>query len=262
MITLSDELLMAFADGQLDKPQSSVVGGMLRDDRELAIRVSRLQQTQAQLLDTFGALLREGGSANGKPRQAGRARAGTALQGTTVLTLSAAVALLLIGAGAGLTGANYFGMMSGQAEEIVQLPPSNWPEDIAEFHSFLTPDTLRVSAESQSNPEMVQFQLSQLFSGASVPDFSEQGLKFARGQILSYRGNKLMQLVYLGKNEPPVALYIGAGGLDMAMAPGRFGDVKTISWSENELRFVIAGAMPHQSLQALAVVANAQRAKR
>ena len=262
MITLSDELLMAFADGQLDMPQSSVVGRMLRDDRELAFRVSRLQQTQAQLFDTFGALLREGGSANGKPRQAGRSRAGAAFPGAALLTLGTAGALLLIGAGAGVTGAYFSGMMRGQTEEIVQLPPSNWPEDIAEFHSFLTVDTLRVSAESQSNPEMVQFQLSQLFSGASVPDFSEQGLKFARGQILSYRGNKLMQRVYLARNEPPVALYIGAAGLDMAMAPGRFGDVKTISWSENELRFVIAAALPHQSLQALAVIANSQFAKK
>ena len=65
MIDLSDDVLMAYVDGQLDKPQAAVVGRLLRDDRDLAYRVSRLQQTQAQLLDTFGALLREGMSASG-----------------------------------------------------------------------------------------------------------------------------------------------------------------------------------------------------
>lgn len=34
MIDLSDELLMAYVDGQLDKPQADVVNRLLRDDRE------------------------------------------------------------------------------------------------------------------------------------------------------------------------------------------------------------------------------------
>ncbi|MGB0086920.1 MAG: hypothetical protein WBP94_16300, partial [Rhodomicrobiaceae bacterium] len=73
---------------------------------------------------------------------------------------------------------------------------------------------------------------------------------------------KVMQLVYLGKNDPLVALYISAGGLDMAMSPGQFGDVNTMSWSANELRFVIAGDMPHQALRALAAVAQSQLLKK
>jgi anti-sigma factor RsiW len=246
MIALSDEVLMAYADGQLDQPQSAVVGRMLRDDQELAIRVSRLQQTQAQLLDTFGALLREGGSSHARPARAQRASSASPLSGAGVLTAGVAAGLFLIGACAGVTGAYYSGMLTGETREVEHLLPTNWPGDIAEFHSFFTADALRVSPESQSNREMVKFQLSQLFTGAPMPDFSEQGLHFAHGQILSYRGNKVMQL------------YIGAGGLDMPMSPGRFGDVNTISWSANEFRFILASTMPHQSLRALAVVANSQ----
>ena len=148
--------------------------------------------------------------------------------------------------------------MSRPTKEIVQLPPSNWPGDIAEFHSFFTKEAMQVSPASQANPEMVGFQLSRLFSGVPVPDFSDQGLEFVRGQTLSYRGTKVMQLVYAGRKEPLAALYISAGGLDMPMSPGRFGDVKTLGWSANELRFVIASNMPHQSLQALAVIAKSQ----
>ncbi len=261
MIDLSDELLMAYVDGQLDQPQASVVTRMLRDDRDLAYRVSRLQETQAQLLDTFGALLREGMSSGARAKNRSRANANIAIPGNMATAVFALV-LLAVGAGIGFAGAYFTGLLNRPTEEILQLPPSNWPGDIAEFHSFLTKESLQLSAERQSNPDLVQNQLAQLFSGVSVPDFTEQGLHFRRGQTLSYRGNKLMQLTYLGKREPLVAVYIGAGGLDIPMSPGRFGDVKTVSWSDNELRFVIASDMPHQSLQALAVIAKSQLDKK
>jgi anti-sigma factor RsiW len=258
MIDLSDELLMAYVDGQLDKPQADVVNRLLRDDRDLAFRVSRLQQTQAQLLDTFGALLREGMSTGRTAAKAGRPRGVGAASGRGLISIGTAGLMLLIGASVGFTGAYYSGLSAGGEKEAVRLPPANWPEDIAEFHAFFTKEAMRVSLESQSNPDMVKFQLAQLSKTAAVPDFSGQGLKFVRGQMLSYHGNKVMQLLYLGKSEPLVALYIGVGGLDMSMSPGRFGDVSTISWSANELRYVLASDMQHQELKVLAAVAQSQ----
>jgi anti-sigma factor RsiW len=257
MIDLSDELLMAYVDGQLDKPQAAVVTRILRDDRDLAVRVSRLQETQAQLLDTFGALLREGVNSGGRTKRRGHGPSAGIISNPNLM-MAAAALILAIGIGLGLGGAFFSGLLNRTTQEIVQLPPSNWPEDVAEFHSFFTKDAIQVSPESQSNPEMVKFQLAQLFNDMPVPDFSELGLKFVRGQTLSYRGNRVMQLLYTGKRDPLVALYIGAGGLDMPMTPGRFGDVNTVSWSANEVRYVIASDMPHQSLQALAVIAKSQ----
>jgi len=72
----------------------------------------------------------------------------------------------------------------------------------------------------------------------------------------------VMQLIYMGRNEPLVAVFIGAGGLDMQMSAGRFGDIKTISWSAAELRYVIASDMQLQPLRALAAVAQSQLAKK
>jgi anti-sigma factor RsiW len=278
MIDLSDEVLMAYVDGQLDKPQVAVVGRLLREDRDLAFRVSRLQQTQAQLLDTFGALLREGMSTSAGTA-AGRAsaskKAGTAVSGGRLLTAGTAGLLLLLGASAGFTGAYYSGVtlhpgvtlhssvtLPGEEKPIIQSPISNWPEDMAEFHSFFTKEAVGVSPESQSNPDMVKFQLAQLAKSGTLPDFSAHGLKFVRGQMLSYRGNKVMQLIYMGRNEPLVTVFIGAGGLDMQMSAGRFGDIKTVSWSADELRYVIASDMQLQPLRALAAVAQSQLAKK
>jgi anti-sigma factor RsiW len=82
-----------------------------------------------------------------------------------------------------------------------------------------------------------------------------------RAQTLSYRGNKLMQLIYSGRSDPLVAVYVTAGEEDSPVKPGRFGDVKTISWSQNGLRFLIAADMTQEALRALAAVTQAQRAK-
>jgi anti-sigma factor RsiW len=265
MIDLSDDVLVAYVDGQLDKPQASVVGRLLRDDRELAYRVSRLQQTQAQLLDTFGTLLREGmSSASTTATRGGTSRKGAAPSaGGHILTFGTAGLLLLLGASAGFTGAYYSQSATPRDDSTpaAQTTIANWPGDMAEFHSFFTKDAMGVSPESQANPDMVKFQLAKLTKTGTLPDFTAHGLKFVRGQMLSYRGNKVMQLVYLGRSEPLVTLYIGVGGLDMQMSPGSFGDVKTVSWSTNELRYVIASDMQLQPLRALAAVAQAQLAK-
>ncbi len=256
MTTLSNELLLAYVDGQLDKPQAAVVAQVIRNDEDVATRVSRLQQTQSQFLDTFGALIREGASAPARDGQTGRA--GSGKPGSAYGKVLTAGLLVLIGAGLGLTAAYAAGLIKPPVQEVIQMPPSNWPGDIAEFHSFFTREGLIVSPESQSNPEMVEFQFSRQFSGRKLPILREQELEFMRGQLLTYRGNRVMQLIYAGKSGEPVALYIAAGGLDMTMTPGRFGNVKTVSWSRDEMRFVLAADMPHQALRALAVIAMSQ----
>ena len=269
MIELSDELLMAYVDGQLDKPQTTVVSHLLRDDEELSRRAGRLQQTQARLLETFGALLREGPASTANPlRNPGGVRAaarGTMSQGGRLLTAGMIGLLLLLGASAGVTIAYYSGFAPvppQHAEEaVLHMPPANWAEDMAELHAFFTTDTVAVSPDSQTNPEVVKFQLAKLSKALALPDFSKNGLRFTRGQMMSYRGNKLMQLIYTSKTEPLVAVYISPGDGETPALPGQFGDVKTVSWTASGLRFVIAADMTHEALRALAAIAQAQMGK-
>lgn len=257
-MTLSDQLLLAYIDGQLDRPQASIVAQLLRDDQEVAKRVTRFQQTQSQFLDTFGALLREGSSSTARAQKTAYSKTADKPQAVAGKLLTAGL-LVLTGAGIGLTGAYATGMLNnGPAKEIIQMPPSNWPGDIAEFHSFFTKEGLLVSPDSQTNPEMVGFQLSQNFNDLKIPDFREQELDFLRGQMLNYRGNRVMQIIYAGKREALIALYISNGGLDMTLTPGQFGKVNTMSWTADERRFVLVGDLPHQALRALAAIAQSQ----
>jgi anti-sigma factor RsiW len=269
MIDLSDELLMAYVDGQLDKPQATVVTHLLRDDADLTRRTGRLQQTQARLLDTFGALLREGPVVASAPARgnggARNAPGGGFRRGGGFLTAGMMGMLLLLGAAAGITFAYYSGFSPAPKPRVeeARLPtaPSNWAEDMAELHAFFTNDTVAVSPDSQTNADAVKFQLAKLSSFLTLPDFSAKGLKFTRGQLMSYRSGKLMQLIYTSKRRPLVAVYISTGQGQTPILPGQFGGVKTVSWSARGLRFVIAADMTHDALRELAATTRAQLGK-
>jgi anti-sigma factor RsiW len=265
MTELSDELLMAYIDGQLDKPQASVVAHILHTDEALAERVRRLQSSQARFLDLFGALVRDGSLPGVKPEKSPPPRAKNdpvIADPSGFVTAGVASLLVIFGASLGFTTAYYSGISRGAAPEETRLPPANWPEEIAELHAFFTPETLTASRDSQSNPELVKFQLARMSSRAVVlPDLSQNGLRFVRAQMLSYRGNRLVQLVYTGRSDPLVALYITPGDADTALAPGLFGDVKTVSWSQGGLRYLIAADMTPEALRALAALAQSQLAK-
>lgn len=265
MTELSDELLMAYIDGQLDKPQASVVNQLLRRDEALARRVRRLQESQGKFLDLFGALVRESAAAAPRPRMrpsGGGSEAGGLTDRAGIVTTGIAALLVIFGASVGFTTAYFSGMARDGVADEMTMPSASWNEDIAEFHAYFTPETLIGSRDSQTNPDIARMQLAKLASRpAPLLDFSQHGLRFVRAQTLSYRGNKLMQLVYTGKSDPFVAVYIAGGTEDGPVLPGRFGDIKTVSWSQDGLRFLIAADMTEEALRALAAVARAQHAK-
>jgi anti-sigma factor RsiW len=260
MTELSDELLMAYIDGQLDKPQATVVAGMLRGDEDLTRRVRRLQESQARFLEVFGALVREGSLPGAKPGKTRSPRSEDHLGDPSAFVTAGVAALLVIfGASLGFTTAYYSGMTPGVVAEEMRMPPANWTEDIAELHGYFVPETLTSARDSQANPDLVKFQLGKLSSHlAALPDFSQSGLRFVRAQMLTYRGNRLMQLVYTGRTDPLVALYITPGDTPQPATTGRFGDVATVSWSQSGLRFLIAGEMTQEALRALAAIAQSQ----
>jgi|EndMetStandDraft_5_1072996.scaffolds.fasta_scaffold18691_2 anti-sigma factor RsiW len=262
MTELSDELLLAYIDGQLDKPQAMVVSQIVQRDGELAARVHRLQDSQAKFLDLFGTLIRDGATSPAKPPgRAARSQQSPA-EPSGMATAGVAALLLILGASLGFTIAYYTGISRGVVAEDVTVRPANWTEDIAELHAYFTPEALTTTRDSQSNSDVVRFQLAKLSSQAvPLPDLSQSGLRFVRAQTLSYRGNRLMQLVYTGKSDPLVAVYITAGDDDSPVSPGRFGDIKTVSWSQNGLRFLIAADMTHEALRALAAVTQSQLTK-
>jgi anti-sigma factor RsiW len=261
MMELSDELLVAYVDGQLDRPQAATLARLLGEDDELVKRVRRLQQTQARLMESFASMQRDiecGGLEEmivaGEGRHSRVAALGSGAKWAAV------AALLSLGGAAGFGASIYVAappqtdqtlkntarMPTGAPPEIVQqaqpaviahtgvtgatnsAPPApavNWTDELAGYHSQLTRDASS-GQEGPSNRDLAPFQLASLAGRPlPVPDFSKQGLTLARSLMLPFKGSRLMQLSYssAGKTESAATLYIIPGASSAGAEPLAFG---------------------------------------
>lgn len=292
MSQLSDELLLAYIDGQLGAPQAQSVERMVGSSEELRARVERLKTTQGYLIQTFETLAsrtraaaarapagasrarqaragkgrRSGGSAGDGVRHdnggAAAARAPSRQRSTGKVLLWAAV-LLVVAAILGYGAGKWMRVNSNAAvhkiDERVPALANRWADDVARLHSHFTAASVAADPESQTNRDLVELQLQRIVNQpVRVPSFSEHDLSFRRGQVLTYRGSRMMQLSYVGEKEELLALYVMAGGPASSPSAGASRDVTTVNWGKDGVRYVLAGDQPENSLRALAAVATAQ----
>ncbi|MDZ4790900.1 MAG: hypothetical protein SGJ17_06765 [Hyphomicrobiales bacterium] len=263
MTRLSDELLLAYVDGQLDRPQAGAVAQLARDDYDIASRVKRLQETQGRLMESFSAILR---THQAQPLNTvirlDDAPESHGFFGLNIMHIIAAALAAILAIGYFSMGGEDSAPSLKVAERLSDAPAaSTWQSEVANLHSFISRDTLSSPEQGQTNRDVIAVQLSRFVRRAkpvALPDFSKHGLTLNRGQVMNYQGQRFMQLAYIGKEEQPVALYIMAGGADARMADLAKSDVRTVSWASGGVSFVLAGFLPQDAIRALAVVAQNQ----
>jgi anti-sigma factor RsiW len=290
MSQLSDELLLAYLDGQLDTPQARSVERMIGGDAALRTRIDQLKTTQGYLAQTFetlarrtrasaGAAARPAKAAHGKPgRQSSAHREGgddIRLQTdantpepqrpprSRVKMMVWAGVLSLLTAVVGYGAGKWMRVNSHPPVEKIDarvpVPANRWADDVAQLHTHFTTASVATDPESQSNRDLVQMHLSRILNTSiPVPRFDDHDLTFRRGQVLNYRGTRMMQLSYVGANDGLVALYVMPGGPDASPAVTASGEVATLHWSADGVRYVMAGYGAENSIRALAAVAMSQ----
>lgn len=279
MTHLSDEFLLAYLDGQLEKGQSAEVSQLANANAEVSRRVARLKRTQAQLIETLGEFAREDiplprnalqiEDGNSKPQAAAPApeasragkRAGRILR--KVLFVSAVFAGGLLGGyGATLFTAQQQAPLPPKIVDRLPLfTPATWSADISRFHSFFPKEMLTPHPEAITNPEFIRFQLSKITAKAlTPPDFTHQGFALFRGQTLRYNQDNMMQLTYASKTEAPLTLYVlpADGYSDSAVTAQAFGSYKAVSWVSDRVRFLLTAEKSEEDLKVLAVIAQSQ----
>lgn len=166
MIELSDELLVAYVDGQLARTQSRAVEKVLEQDDVIAKRVEALKDAHGRLEAAFDAILagEELEVAKPEPERPGffvpwATAVKVGLAGTG---LAAALALMIAGYDSPLSMPE-FARTSASAtdpEYTGSLSPS-WQETAARAHGLLARESLEVGLESQGNLDLIAFQLGQ-----------------------------------------------------------------------------------------------------
>ncbi len=259
MTELSDELLVAYVDGQLARKQTQAVEKVLEQDDVIAKRVAALKDAHSRLETAFEAILigeEADAAATPAPHPPGLFIAWSTLAKVSLATagLVAAFVMLLAGFGWPLATPEFSRQSSGAADPdyVGSIPPS-WQEDVARAHALLSRDSLEVGLDSQGNRDLVAFQLAQAIGpNLTVPDLSGHGLRFMRAQLLRSGEAPLAQLLYLGTSGAPLALYAKAGEESAAPSFKRYGGLGSVAWSQAGIAYLLAGEGDEASLTKLA----------
>ena len=166
MTELSDELLVAYVDGQLARTQSRAVEKVLEQDDVIAKRVEALKDAHGRLEAAFDAILagEELEVAKPEPERPGfLVPWATAVKvGLAGTGLAAALALMIAGYDWPLSLPEFARTSSSATdpEYSGSLSPS-WQETAARAHGLLARESLEVGLESQGNLDLIAFQLGQ-----------------------------------------------------------------------------------------------------
>jgi|RifCSP13_1_1023834.scaffolds.fasta_scaffold05591_2 anti-sigma factor RsiW len=259
MTELSDELLVAYVDGQLARKQTRAVEKVLEQDDVIARRVDALKDAHSRLEAAFEAILageEADAAARPMPQAPGLFIAWDTLAKGGLAAAGIAIALILVVAGYGwpLVMPEFARHPSAAADpDYVGSIQRTWQEEAVRAQALLSRASLEVGLESQGNRDLVGFQLAQAIGPSlNAPDLTPQGFRFMRGQLLHFGAEPLGQLLYLGTSGAPLALYAKKGEGTLTPLFKQYGDIGSVAWSQGGIAYLLAGEGDQEFLLRLA----------
>jgi len=248
MTELSDELLVAYVDGQLARKQTSAVDKVLEQDDVIARRVDALTDAHSRLEAAFDAIL-AGEQADAEtqplPQGPGLFIPRDTLIKTGLAAVGIAAALVLVGSGYGwpLVMAEVAHQSLAPADpDYVGSIPQTWQQEAARAQALLSRASVEVGLDSQGNRDLIAFQLAQVIGPRfDLPDLTPQGFRFVRAQLLQFGEEPLAQLLYLGSRGAPLALYVRKGEGTTRPSFQLYGGIGGVAWSQGGWSYLLAG---------------------
>ncbi|SMX28166.1 hypothetical protein TRP8649_02281 [Pelagimonas phthalicica] len=220
--SLSDDILTAYLDGELDPVQSQQIEARLASDAALGRRLDALRLSTSDIQDAFDALLPTAPAVPPLPEQAPQSGARVAVIAAAVLGL---------------------GIALGAVWSPRSLPDvTDWKLAVANYQLLYVPETL---AQSPPTPKQAQARLTELSKalGYDVSSaFSAADLNYRRAQMLRHEGEPLVQIAYLGDGDIPFAFCITpvsdtAHPLQVEMLSG----LASAHWVQDGYGFLVIG---------------------
>ncbi|MEM6624710.1 MAG: twin-arginine translocation signal domain-containing protein [Pseudomonadota bacterium] len=251
---ITDEDLTAYLDGEADSDRLAVLDAALRDDPETARRLRELSAVSvddmraalAPMLTTAppfpdlapGAVMSD---AEVTPlRRSIRAEQQKTLDAWApsrrrVLQFAASVACVAAGAG------GYAALQTPGVE--------SWSDYAAAYHRLYSADTLAMvmTDEPQQLAQLVTISAA-LGTEIELAALQQAGMRFVRGQLLSFDDRPVAHLAFMAEDGAPVALciYPVAGKARTPTAEVRFG-VPVLAWSSHAFEAVLLGNAPAEA---------------
>jgi len=250
---LTDELLVAYLDNELDAEVRRQIEQRLNDDPQLAERLALLDRASLPFSAAYAGMLEQAPAARLQARldtlavQPPREKTPAARRGISRRNLiAAAVAGLAVGT---LGGRLSFGLFAETGRQ------DNWRDLVAEYMSLYTDETF---VDTATTPDLQLRQLKTV--GAKLGLTLDPGrlslpgaeLKFAR--LLSYDRQPIAQIAYLDEKHGPLALCITRAGNGPEEDPETevLRGMNVVYWTTGGHRFMLIGHNPSTELNALA----------
>jgi len=260
-MTIKLEELRAFVDGEIDTTRSAEIERLIARDPALgeqaaAMEASRLPYRAAYVNDadtlpeglrnTVESWVAVSDAAQQQPKAVNK-------NGRKWMYAAALLGALGLGAIAGRT------MTLGSTHTITEQALPQWVERVAEYQSLYVRATVDPLGESSGSakPDNAT-SADQLLASVSErtglkvarPDLSAEGYRFVRAQELGFEGQPLIQLVYLGEGDVPLAFCYMPGD-DTVFISGQHAGLSVSSWSHDEQRFVIVADESPETMKRL-----------
>ncbi|WP_293572779.1 hypothetical protein [Phaeobacter sp.] len=243
----TDEELTAFLDGEEEFAPMEAIASALESDPALAKRLEALDLDRAMLAESFAGLqpdpaVLEHASAGARALAAGdSATLGGPLAGPGS-RFGRLRGLWVGAAGGAVAAALVIGFALGS---VVNPARQGWAEYVAAYQALYSNSTLAhidlSTAEKQAQLDRVSASIGKSIAIDKLEVFPE--VKFARSQILSFKGKPLIQLAFLTSTGEPLALCImrASDPVDKAPELRRMEGLSTALWDQNGYRYILIG---------------------
>jgi anti-sigma factor RsiW len=253
---LSDELLVAFMDGELGSPERERIEALIENDAGVARRFELLARSNLPFAEAFQPLLDNAPAAKLEAmlQDIPSAERKKTVRMTRRGLLSAAAACLVAGIGIDRAAVYAWHELTKPSES------EEWRAVVAEYLALYTAETLsappgdRQAQVAQLNEVGANLRLSLTPETVAI-----SGGDFRRAQVLQYDGMPVAQIAYLDPETGPMALCIimsnrGPAEPDLEQRRG----MNVVYWSNSTHAFMLIG---HNAADRMKELADSVRDK-
>jgi anti-sigma factor RsiW len=247
-----DGILTAYLDGELEPAERSVLEARLAGDAELSARLEHLRRGGLAFAEAYDLLLTTAPDDRlGEILAACQAAAmRPPRRNWRLAAIAAALAIFVAGAAAGYL----LPLVTGVTEPVRVAEAPGWRQVVAEYMTFITPDTLAVVPDSPAVLADALTAVGQKISLGLTPDkLTLPHVYLKTAQLLEFRGKPLAELAYLSRDDGPLAFCIIANGrpdatIDFEQREG----FNIVYWTKDGLGYMLIGKAPRDKLEAYA----------
>jgi anti-sigma factor RsiW len=261
-MTLTDELLLRYADGQLDAETAVAVAQALATDDVAAERV-RLLRLSGESLAREAASQPEAHVRQvlaqhylGEPRNVAQIAAAPPVlrPGVRSRSIQALAAGLILALGLGA------GFATGLYRRDTAAHPV-WVMRVVDYHTLYARSTVAGDSLAATDIKALERRFTEaLGRPITIPSYDKDAMDFRRGQILEFERDPIIQLAYLPPREGmPMALCLKRGaGIDTQPVYERVHGIGLVRWRRAGLDYVLVGDQSEHALRSYARDAIAQ----